>query len=119
MSDSNTESILMSIKRLLGITPTDEAFDEELVMHINGVFMTLHQLGIGPDEGFSISSYDSYWTDFTDNLKLKDTVRMFVYLKVRMIFDPPTSSAATEAINQRMAELEFRLNVQAEGDAES
>lgn len=115
----DSESILLSIKRLLGILPADEAFDDELMMHINGVFMTLHQLGVGPDEGFSISSSSQYWSDFTQNLKLKETVRMFVYLKVRMIFDPPTSSAAAEAINQRMSELEFRLNVQAEGDAES
>ena len=115
----DSESILLSIKRLLGILPCDEAFDDELMMHINGVFMTLHQLGIGPDSGFSISSASQYWTDFTQNPQLKETVRMFVYLKVRMIFDPPTSSAAAEAINQRMAELEFRLNVQAEGDAES
>lgn len=115
----DSESILLSIKRLLGILPADDAFDEELKMHINGVFMTLHQLGVGPDEGFSISSYSETWSDFTSNLKLRETVRMFVYLKVRMIFDPPTSSAATDAINNRMSELEFRINVQAEGDAES
>lgn len=115
----DSESILLSIKRLLGIVPNDRAFDDELIMHINGVFMTLHQLGVGPEEGFSITSHDQYWSDFTDNPKLKESVRMFVYLKVRMIFDPPTSSAAAEAINARMSELEFRLNVQAEGDAES
>ena len=113
------ESILQSIKKLLGIPESDEAFDAELIAHINGVFMTLHQLGVGTSAGFFISGPQEIWSDFVNNDHLLETVRMFIYLKVRMIFDPPTSSAAAEAINSRIAELEFRLNVQAEGDAES
>ena len=113
------DSILQSIKKLLGIPEEDEAFDAELTAHINGVFMTLQQLGVGSNSGFFISGPTEIWSDFSDNGNLIDSVRMFIYLKVRMIFDPPTSSAAAEAINSRIAELEFRLNVQAEGDAES
>ena len=115
----DTESILVSVKRMLGILPNDRAFDDELIMHINGVFMTLQQLGVGPKTGFSISDYDATWSDFTDNSNLIGSTRMFVYLKVRIIFDPPTSSAAADAINNRISELEFRLNSQAECDAES
>lgn len=117
-------SILMSIKKLLNVDPEEQAFDTDIGMLINGEFMTLHQLGIGPDEGFSISDADTKWTDFSKDKTLLEAVKEFVYLRVRLIFDPPASSVVADAINSRINELEWRLNIQAErntgiGDADA
>lgn len=109
-------SILMSIKKLLNVEHNDTAFDTDIGMNINGVFMTLHQLGIGPDDGFFIIDADTKWSDFSKDKTLIETVKMYVYLKVRMIFDPPASSIVADAINNRIEELEWRLNIQAERD---
>lgn len=116
---SDSASILESIKKLLGISPSDDGFDQEIKDLINAEFLTLHQLGVGPEAGFSIDGQDDLWDDYTDNLHLQDAVRQFVYLRVRLVFDPPASSTVSEAINNRISELEFRINVQAEGDAET
>jgi len=115
----DSSSILDSVKKLLGISEHDLGFDNEIRDLINAEFLTLHQLGIGPEEGFSISGPDDKWYSYTDNPHLQDAVRQFVYLRVRLVFDPPASSTVAEAINNRIGELEFRLNVQAEGDAAS
>lgn len=109
-------SILMSIKKLLNIDPEDQAFDTDIGMLINAEFMTLHQLGIGPDEGFSIHEADTLWTDFSSDPTLIEAVKSYVYMKVRLIFDPPASSVVADAFNARIHELEFRLNCQAERD---
>lgn len=107
-------SILMSIKRLLNIDPEEMAFDTQIGMLINEEFMTLHQLGIGPEEGFFISDADTKWTDFSDDKTLINTVKTYVYYRVRLQFDPPGSSIVSDSINSRIAELQFRLNCQAE-----
>lgn len=107
-------SILMSIKKLLNVDYDDPSFDTDIGMLINNEFMTLQQLGIGPEEGFSVHDVDTEWTDFSKDKSLIETVKTFVYLKVRMIFDPPASSVVADAINSRIRELEWRLNVQAE-----
>lgn len=107
-------SILMSIKKLLNVEHDDPAFDTDIGMMINNEFMTLQQLGIGPKEGFSINDADTKWSDFSDDKTLIETVKAFVYLKVRMVFDPPASSVVADAINSRINELEWRLNIQAE-----
>lgn len=117
-------SILMSIKKLLNVDPEEQAFDTDIGMLINGEFMTLHQLGIGPNEGFSISDADTKWTDFSKDKTLLEAVKEFVFLRVRLIFDPPASSVVADAINSRINELEWRLNIQAErntdiGDADA
>lgn len=106
------ESILTSIKKLLGITEDYEHFDEDLIMHINSVLMILNQVGIGPDGGFSITGNYETWGDFLgdDAAKLM-AVRTYVYLKVKILFDPPQSSAAIESINRLINEFEWRLNV--------
>ena len=114
----DSSSILESIKKLLGIAEHDEGFDAEIKDLINAEFLTIHQIGIGPEEGFSITCPDDKWNSYTTNLHLLDAVRQFIYLRVRLVFDPPASSTVSEAINNRISELEFRLNVQAEGDAE-
>ena len=117
-------SILMSIKKLLNVDPEDQAFDTDIGMLINNEFMTLHQIGIGPAKGFSITDADTVWTDFSSDKTLIETVKILVYLRVRMLFDPPASSVVADAINSRINELEWRLNIQAErntdtGDADA
>lgn len=106
------DSILTSIKKVLGIYEEDTSFDTDLIMHINSVFMILRQMGIGPSSGFTIS--DSYytWDDFLSDNVLLESVKTYVALKVRLIFDPPASSAIIEAMNRTISELEWRLNVQ-------
>lgn len=105
------DSILTSIKKLLGITEEYEHFDSDLIMHINSVFMVLNQLGVGPVEGFSITGETETWEDFTQNDLMIQSVKSYVYLKVRLLFDPPSSSAVMESINRQISELEWRLNL--------
>ena len=111
-------SILTSIKKLLGMTAEYTAFDMDIIMHINSVFLTLHQLAIGPDEGFSIEDDIKEWTDFLPEGNLLNAVKSYVYFKVRLAFDPPTSSSAVESINKMIAELEWRMNIEAEATAQ-
>lgn len=108
------ESILTSIKKLLGITAEYTHFDEDLVMHINSVFMVLTQLGVGPSEGFVIEDDSAYWTDFIEDPSKLTAVKSYVYLKVKLLFDPPLSSAVIESTNRMINEYEWRLNVEAE-----
>ena len=114
----DSSSILDSIKKLLGISEQDNGFDNEVKDLINAEFLTLHQLHVGPEAGFSIEGPNNRWDEFTDNKHLQEAVKQFVYLRVKLIFDPPASSVVAEQYNNRISELEFRLNVQAEGDAE-
>jgi hypothetical protein len=110
------ESILTSIKKLLGITEEYTHFDEDLIMHINSVFMILTQLGVGPATGFAIEDDSATWEDYlpeATGMKLQ-AVKTYIYLRVRLLFDPPTSSAAMEALNRQISEYEWRLNVVAE-----
>lgn len=108
------ESILTSVKKMLGITEEYTHFDEDLIMHINSVFMILTQLGVGPSTGFYIEDNSAIWTDFVEPGMLMESVKSYMELKVGMIFDPPSSSAAMEAKNRLINEFEWRLNVQAE-----
>lgn len=105
------ESILTSIKKLLGIAEEYKHFDADLITHINSVFSILTQLGVGPSEGFSITDDSAVWTDFIqDNSKI-ELVKSYIHLKVKLLFDPPLSSAVIEAINRMISEFEWRLNV--------
>ena len=105
------ESILTSIKKMLGIAEDFEAFDPDIIMHINSVFLTLEQLGVGPKEGFAIEDEQDEWSDFVGDNKLLNAVKSWTYLKVRLLFDPPQSSAAVESINRMISEFEWRINV--------
>lgn len=107
-------SIFMTIKRLLNIDPEEMAFDTQIGAFINEEFMTLHQLGIGPDEGFHVSDANTKWTDFSDDKTLIDTLKTYIFYRVRMVFDPPASSIVADSYNSRISELQFRLNCQAE-----
>ena len=104
-------SILDSIKKLLGIPSEVTEFDTDILIHINSVFSILTQLGVGPSSGFSIEDSSAEWSDFIgDDARLSD-VKSFVYLKTRLLFDPPASSAAMDAMNRMASELEWRINV--------
>ena len=109
-------SILTSIKKLLGITESCTDFDTDIIMHINTVLMTLNQLGIGT-EGFQIEDKNAVWSEFVDPNKLAAT-KSYVYLRVKLLFDPPLNSAIIEAIKESIRELEWRLNVRVESESE-
>jgi hypothetical protein len=107
------QSILTGTKQILGLDESYTAFDFDVITHINSAFATLNQLGIGPDDGFMIEDATAVWDDFyTDNLPL-NPVKTYVYLRVRMLFDPPTTSYMIEAMQKQIAELEWRLNIAA------
>ena len=108
------ENILDSIKKLLGIDEADLNFDQELIMHINSVFMVLNQLGVGPVGGFKISSNEEVWTDFVSTRLDLESVKSYIYLKVRLLFDPPQNSFLVGSIEKQIEEQEWRLQVQVE-----
>ena len=105
-----SDSILTSIKKLLGITAEDTSFDADIIMHINSVFMVLNQLGVGPSEGFAIEDKNDEWSDYIGDSKALNAVKSYMHLKVKMLFDPPLSSAVKDAMNQSINEFEWRLN---------
>ena len=107
-------SILNSIKKLLGIAPEYTQFDSDIIMHINSVFMILHQLGIGPKEGFRIENSNSEWSDYITDEDNLDAIKTYMHLKVKIAFDPPLNSTVMEAHRQMISELEWRLNIQRE-----
>lgn len=104
------ESILESIKKLIGPSASYEIFEPDLIMHINTIFFTLCQLGV-TEEPFVISDGTETWDEFHADTDL-ESVKTYVYLKTRMYFDPPTNSALISAINEQIKELEWRLNVE-------
>jgi hypothetical protein len=110
-------SILKSVKKILGIEASYTAFDLDILIHINSVFSTLHQLGIGPDNGFAIEDDTATWAAFIGVDPRLSSVKTYVYLKVRMLFDPPQTSYLIESLNQQAKELEWRLNVHREQTA--
>ena len=107
------ESILTSIKKLLGIADDYNEFDMDVIIHINTAFSILCQLGIGPDGGFSITGYSETWKQFLtyENDNAFSMVKSYVYLKVKTLFDPALTNAVSEAINKNLAELEWRISI--------
>ena len=107
------ESILTSIKKLLGMTEDYTAYDDQIIIHVNSVFMILTQLGVGPEEGFTIKDKEAVWIDFVSDETKLELVKSYVYLKVKLLFDPPSNSSVIESINRQINEFEWRLNVKA------
>lgn len=107
------ESILTSIKKMLGIDEEYTHFDADIIMHINSVLMILTQLGVGPAEGFIIEDDTSTWVDFIPEVNAAQlhAVKSYIYMKVKLIFDPPLSSSVIESMNRQITEFEWRLNV--------
>ena len=110
------DSILTSIKKLLGIPEDYEHYDADIIMHINSVFMILNQLGVGPSNGFSITDKTAVWSNFISDNDNLEAVKSYVYMKVRLLFDPPLSSAVMECMNRMIGELEWRLNSEAQSN---
>lgn len=106
------DSILDSIKKILGMPPAYDAFDTDLVIHINSVFGILAQLGVGPEGGFSISDNTTLWKSYLGDSKDLEMVKSYIALKVRLVFDPPTTGAVMDAMKEQIREYEWRLNVQ-------
>jgi len=111
---NNNESILVSIKKLLGLASSNNSFDTDVIIHINTAFMVLNQLGVGPEEGFSINSSEEVWSDFVDDDEYFDAIKTYIYLKVKMVFDPPQHGPTEDALKESIREYEWRLNVKAE-----
>ena len=109
-----SESILLSVKKMLGLDKDYDVFDPELIIHINSVFGTLHQLGVGPEDQFRIAGDSELWSDFTTDGEQTDEVKSYVYLRVRLLFDPPSSSFVLSSLQEQAKELEWRLNVKAD-----
>ena len=105
------ESILTSIKKLLGIEYDDTSFDVDVLLHINSVLVILNQLGVGPNEGFFVSNQTATWAEVLGDDKFLVAAKSYVFLKVKLLFDPPLSSAAIESMNKLIAEFEWRLTV--------
>lgn len=115
--DGINDSILNTIKKMLGVSNDYKVFDTDIIVNINSVFSTLIQLGVGPKEGFFISDSLSTWSDFliTEEEQNKfNFVIQYMYLQVKLVFDPPTSSFVLDAYSNRVKELEWRLNVMEE-----
>lgn len=108
------ESILTSIKKLLGVSKECTDFDTDIIMDINTVFMVLNQMGVGPKEGYRIEDNKSVWSDYIQDADNLDGVKSYIHLRVKLLFDPPLNSAIIEAINNSIRELEWRLTHQAE-----
>lgn len=106
------DSILTSVKKMLGIAEEYDHFDADLIMHINSVLTILGQLGVGPDEGFFIEDDGAEWTDFVPDMSNLQFIKTYVYQKVKLLFDPPQSASAIEALNRSIRELEWRINAQ-------
>jgi hypothetical protein len=112
-----TDSILDSTKKCLNLSSDYTPFDQDVIMHINSVFSTLNQLGVGPETGFMIEDKDAVWSDFLEGDLRLNNIKTYVYLRVRMLFDPPTIGYLAEAMKDQIKELEWRINAQRESVA--
>lgn len=102
------ESILNSTKKLLGIFSSVDAFDTELILHINSVLSALVQMGIGPSEGYAITNADNTWSQFLGDDKRLESVKTYVFMRVRLLFDPQSNSSVIQAYENQIKEFEWR-----------
>lgn len=107
-------SILKSTKKILGIAPTYTAFDLDIITHINSSFAMLNQLGVGPLDGFAIEDDQAVWEDVELSVNQLSMVRTYIFLKTRMLFDPPTTSFLIEATEKQIQEHEWRISTNRE-----
>lgn len=109
------DSILNTIKKLLGIDVDDTSFDDDIIILINSSMLSLSQMGIGPPNGFIVTSSVDKWTDYiSDNIINLEGVKTYLYLKVKLTFDPPTNSTVIEAMKKTIEELEWRMMLSVE-----
>ena len=109
-----SSSILNTIKKMLGVGEDDTSFDTDIIIHINTVLMTLHQYGIGPVDGFSIEGASETWDQLLPGNKKIEAVKTYIYLKVKLIFDPPSTSVTVDSFKALADELEYRMKEQNE-----
>ena len=105
------DSILTSVKKMLGIQEEYDHFDHDLIFHINSTFSILTQLGVGPSVGFSIFDESSTWSDFISDAQNLELIKTYMYLKVRLIFDPPSTASVIDAYERSIKEMEWRIQV--------
>lgn len=103
------ESILLTVKKLIGVPQDYNVFDVDLITHINTTFDALNQMGLGPDEGFSISDESTTWSEYTTYGKEFNMVRSYMALKVRTLFDPPSNASLFTVFDGQLKEYEWRL----------
>ena len=103
-------SILDSIKQMLGVRAEDDAFDKELIIHINGALMILNQLGVGPVEGYAITSKDNVWTEFIGARTDLELIKTAIFLRVSLSFDPPQNSFLVSSMEKQIEEFDWRIN---------
>lgn len=108
----NVDSILVSVKKLLGIDAEYTIFDPDIIVHINTAFAILNQLGVGPEEGFMIEGVNEVWEEYIVDFNFM-MAKTFVFLKVKIAFDPPSSAALLESMNRQLDELTWRLELEA------
>lgn len=107
-------SILTSTKKILGIDENYTAFDQDIITHINAALSTMNQLGLGPIEGFAIEDATQVWSELMLPLTILGMAKPYVFLKTRMLFDPPATSFHIEAMNKQIDQFEWRMNVERE-----
>ena len=103
------ESILKTIKQLIGCPNDFEQFDLDLIVHINSAFATLTHLGVGPKEGYRITGADNAWSEFEDDAQKLSLIKDYVYIKTRLLFDPPISGSLMDSLKEQLKEMEWRL----------
>lgn len=111
MTEFNRQSILHSVKKNLGLDVDYEEFDHDVITHINTVFSDLEQIGVGPAGGFAIEGEDEVWGDILGDDPRLNRVKTYIYLRVRLLFDPPTTSFAIASMEKQVEELAWRLQV--------
>lgn len=110
------DSILASIKERIGIAEGDDSFDTDVTDLINSAFADLNDIGVGPSEGFSITDDSDIWDDFVKDVRVLGSVKDFIYLTVKLTFDPPTQAALLTSMQNRLNKLEWRLNVKCDSN---
>ena len=108
---SNNDSILTSIKKLMGLTEEYDAFDKDILILINSVLFELEQIGVKAKDGFSLTDKTVVWSDYSDDDRLLNVLRPYIYMKTKLTFDPPTSSGALDSMNRIIDRFEWRINL--------
>lgn len=110
VNSPDLESIFESVKKILGLPKEEDSFDTDIIVHINTVFSNLHQMGIGPKDGFTISGYEQKWGDYQlSNLSKTRQIRSYIPLKVKQMFDPSANANVSKSLENTLKELEYRL----------
>lgn len=106
-------SILEDVKHMLGLLPEDTAFDLDVIIKVNTAISDLTQLGVGPVQGYQITGPENQWNEFADDPRM-NAVKSYIFLKAKLMFDPPQSGFATQAIERQLTEMQYRINVVAD-----